>query len=107
MKKLILLIVLIPCLAQAQDITGQWNGILNVQGMELRLVFHISREDSTYDAKMDSPDEKALEIPASATNFKNSTLNIEIAKAGVRYQGHAQCLHSMEEKMYKWRQRIW
>ena len=35
MKKLILLIVLIPCLAQAQDITGQWNGILNVQGMEL------------------------------------------------------------------------
>jgi uncharacterized protein len=76
MKKLILLIVLIPCLAQAQDITGQWNGILNVQGMKLRLVFHISREDSAYDAKMDSPDEKALGIPASATNFTNSTLNI-------------------------------
>ena len=71
MKKLILLIVLIPCLAQAQDITGQWNGILKVQGMELRLVFHISREDSTYDAKMDCPDEKALGIPASATSFKN------------------------------------
>ena len=53
--------------------------ILNVQGMKLRLVFHISREDSTYDAKMDSPDEKALGIPASATNFKNSTLNIDIA----------------------------
>jgi hypothetical protein len=40
MKKLILLIVLIPCLAQAQDITVKWSGILNLQGMELRLVFH-------------------------------------------------------------------
>jgi len=72
---------------QAQDITGKWNGILSVQGMELRLVFHISREDSTYDAKMDSPDQQAFGIQASAANFKNSTLNIEIAKAGVRYRG--------------------
>jgi uncharacterized protein len=87
MKKLILLIVLIPCLMQAQDITGKWNGILSVQGMELRLVFHISREDSTYDAKMDSPDQKAFGIPATATNFENSTLTIEIAQLGVRYQG--------------------
>lgn len=37
MKKLILLIVLIPCRAQAQDITGKWNGMLSVLGMELRL----------------------------------------------------------------------
>lgn len=87
MKKLLLLIVLIPCLAQAQDITGKWNGILSVQGMELRLVFYISREDSAYDAKMDSPDQKVFGIPANATNFKNSSLNIEIAKAGIRYQG--------------------
>lgn len=87
MKKLILFILLIPCLAQAQDITGKWNGIFTAQGMELRLVFHISREDSTYAAKMDSPDEKAFGITASATTFINSTLNIEMAKLGVRYQG--------------------
>ena len=27
MKKLVLLIVMIPCLTQAQDITGKWRGI--------------------------------------------------------------------------------
>ena len=86
MKKLILLIVLIPCFGQAQDITGQWNGILSVQGMELRLVFHISGEDTAYDVKMDSPDEKAFGIPGSA-GFGDSTLNIKIDKLGVRYQG--------------------
>lgn len=74
-------------MVQAQDITGRWNGLLKVQGMEVRLVFHISKEDSTYNAKMDSPDEKAFGIPASATNFKDSTLDIEIAKAGIRYHG--------------------
>lgn len=87
MKKIILLIMLIPCLAKAQDITGQWNGILKVQGMELRLVFHISRGDSAYYAEMDSPDEKAVGIKASATSFKNPTLTIEISRLGIRYQG--------------------
>ena len=87
MKKLILLIVLIPCLTQAQDLTGKWNGIVRVQGMELSLVFHISREDSTYAANMDIPDEKAFGIPASTTNFKDSTLNVELSQIGVRYQG--------------------
>jgi hypothetical protein len=88
MKKLILLIVLIPCLAQAQDIIGKWNGILSVKGMELRLVFHISREDSTFVAKMDSPDQKAFGITTSVTNFENSTLNIDIAKLGQRIPRH-------------------
>ncbi|MES2848990.1 MAG: alpha/beta fold hydrolase [Bacteroidota bacterium] len=36
---------------------------------------------------MDSPDEKAFGIPASKTDFEDSTLNIEIAKSGVRYRG--------------------
>ncbi|MEO6456351.1 MAG: hypothetical protein ABIN97_19900 [Ginsengibacter sp.] len=35
MKKLILLIMLIPGLTQAQDITGKWNGILSVQGYQV------------------------------------------------------------------------
>jgi pimeloyl-ACP methyl ester carboxylesterase len=87
MKKLMLLLGMLPYLTQGQDITGKWNGMLRVQGMELRLVFHISMSDSTYDAKMDSPDQKAFGIQASATSFKDPTLNIEITKLGVRYQG--------------------
>ena len=87
MKKLALLIMLAPCITQAQEITGKWNGLVRVQGMELSLVFHIYREDSTYAAKMDIPDEKAFGIKASTTSFKDSTLNIELPHVGVRYQG--------------------
>src|SRR5688572_16687922 len=88
MKQVVILfIVLIPCLTQAQDITGKWSGTLKVQGMDLRLIFHISKGDSSYDGKMDSPDQKVFGIPASAIDFEISTLNIEIAKLGIRYQG--------------------
>jgi len=55
--------------------------------MDLRLIFYISKGDSTYDAKMDSPDQKVFGIQASVTNFENSTLYIEIEKLGIRYQG--------------------
>lgn len=87
MKKLAFLIALIPCLTQAQDITGTWNGLLRAHGMELRLAFHISAKDSTYETKMDSPDQKVFGIPASATTFDDSILNISIARLGIRYQG--------------------
>jgi len=87
MKKIFLFaLILVPFLTRAQDITGKWNGMLKVQGMELRLVFHISKDDSAYSTVLDSPDQKAFGIPASSTSFKNATLIIEIAKLGARYE---------------------
>jgi pimeloyl-ACP methyl ester carboxylesterase/CRISPR/Cas system CMR-associated protein Cmr5 small subunit len=88
MKKVFLFaLILVPFLTRAQDITGKWNGLLKVQGMELTLVFHISKVDSAYSSVMDSPDQKAFGISTSSTSFKNSTLIIEIAELGARYQG--------------------
>ena len=87
MKRLILFTMLFPWLAQAQDITGQWHGTLRVQGVDLPLVFHVSLEDSTYGAKMDSPAQQAFGIPASATTFDSATLTIEIATLRAEYRG--------------------
>jgi len=87
MKKLILFIALSLWLRQAEDITGQWYGTLRVSGIELRLVFHISREDSTYKVEMDSPDQNAFGIPASTITFENSTLTIGIERLRARYEG--------------------
>jgi hypothetical protein len=88
MKKILLFaLILVPFLTRAQDIIGKWNGLLKVQGMELTLVFHISKGDSAYSSVMDSPDQKAFGIPTSSTSFKNSTLIIEITELGARYQG--------------------
>jgi hypothetical protein len=71
MKKLILFTILIFCLLQSQNIKGK---LFSGQRIKLSLVFHISREHSTYRAKVNSPDEKVFGITASALNFKSSTL---------------------------------
>jgi len=70
-----------------QDITGEWNGLLKVQGVQLRLVFHISKTVAGYSATMDSPDQGASGIPMSKATFENSVLTVELAAAQIEYTG--------------------
>ena len=70
-----------------QDITGQWNGALKVQGAQLRLVFNITKTENGISSTMDSPDQGAKEIPTTTTNFENSILKITIVNAKIEYEG--------------------
>ena len=84
----ILLITLLASLTiTAQDITGQWNGVLNVQGTQLRLVFNVSKSDIGYSSTMDSPDQGANDIPVTNTTFANSKIIFEVTNAGIKYSG--------------------
>lgn len=70
-----------------QDITGQWNGALSVQGNQLRLVINILKTDSGYRSTMDSPDQGAKDIPVTSTMFKDSILSFEVADLRIEYKG--------------------
>ncbi|PZX59628.1 hypothetical protein LV84_00836 [Algoriphagus ratkowskyi] len=71
----------------AQDITGQWNGALKVQSIQLRLVFNVTKTENGYRATMDSPDQGAFGIPVTATSFENNKLKIVITNANILYEG--------------------
>ncbi|GAA5219508.1 alpha/beta fold hydrolase [Membranihabitans marinus] len=73
-----------------QDIAGQWNGLLKVQGLELPLVFHISPNDTGYTATMDSPDQGAIGLPVNSTTFENNILQIQLNAIGIQYRGQWQ-----------------
>ena len=73
--------------SQAQDITGQWDGVLSVQGVNLRIVFHINKTGEVYTSTMDSPDQGAKGIPVATTTFNGSKLSLAIPAAGVLYEG--------------------
>lgn len=79
-------IVLAKC-TFGQDITGQWNGVLKVQGIQLRIVFNISKADGSYTATMDSPDQHAKGIPVSSVSFENSSLKLAAAALRMEYEG--------------------
>lgn len=70
-----------------QDITGQWNGILKVQGMQLRVVFNIDKTDTGYISTMDSPDQGAKGIPVSSISFEDSKLKLAVASLQIEYEG--------------------
>ena len=76
MKKitLILFTIFTTLSIYGQDITGKWNGILKVQGTQLRIVFNITQTDKVYSSTMDSPDQGAKGIPVTSTNYENSIL---------------------------------
>ena len=71
----------------AQDITGQWYGVLKVQGIQLRLVFNVTNSDHGYRSTMDSPDQGATGIPVTNTTFENSKIKFEVANARIEYNG--------------------
>ena len=89
MKKnfIIGLLLISSAIVFGQDITGDWNGSLKVQSMQLRLVFHVTKTDAGYSATMDSPDQGAKGIPMSKATFENSILTIEMAAAQIEYTG--------------------
>ncbi len=92
MKKKI--IALILCLIsflisnlKAQDVTGDWNGVLEVMGTQLTLVFHIQQSDSGYTATFDSPDQGAMDIPFTTTEFNDEQLKLIATNIGAFYEG--------------------
>ena len=84
----ILLISLLSSIPlSSQDITGQWHGVLKVQGTQLRLVFNVSKTGTGISSTMDSPDQGAKGIPTTTTSFENSILKITLASAKIEYEG--------------------
>jgi len=84
---LILLTFLTSLSLYGQNIVGQWNGVLNIQGAQLRVVFHIVKADNGYSSTMDSPDQGAKGIPVTSTRFENPVLTIEVSNANIEYTG--------------------
>ena len=84
---LILFLLLISYSIFAQNITGDWNGSLKVQGIQLRLVFHITKTDAGFGGTMDSPDQGAFGIPVSSVSFANQAFKVDMSNLKAEYQG--------------------
>lgn len=89
MKKmsLLLMTMVLSFCVNAQDITGQWNGLLKTQGIELRVILHITKSETGYSSTMDSPDQNAIGIPVTSTVFENNILKFEISNMMASYSG--------------------
>jgi len=82
-KRIFVALILIAVLSvisfgAEKSIEGIWVGVLRVSVAELRIVFKISKnEDGSLRAAMDSPDQRAENIPVSKVTFEDGKLHLE------------------------------
>lgn len=89
MKKIILFFLMFFSASSifAQEIIGQWNGLLKVPSGQLRLILHIQQKAGGLSSTMDSPDQGAKGLPIAETSFENGILKIKSAQMGLEYEG--------------------
>jgi uncharacterized protein len=91
MKRILILTTLIAAAglaqAQAQDVTGDWQGTLSAGGAELRLVLHVTKAaDGSLKANLDSVDQGA-NIPVNSITFNDSKLSLALVSIHGSYEG--------------------
>ncbi len=72
----------------AQDIYGNWIGNIDVNGTELPIIFHFTKDSSgNVMGKWDSPKQKAMGLPFSGININGDSVNLEIKIISGSYRG--------------------
>ena len=88
MKTLIsMVLILLAQTFYAQEITGPWQGELDIQGMKLPLILHVNKDGENLKSTLDSPKQGAKDLPVSKTEFVNNELKFEATNLGVSYKG--------------------
>ena len=81
------LFMLMTSIVYGQDIVGQWNGTLSVQGNQLRIVFHVNKANGQYEATLDTPDQNANDMEVTAASFSYPNVKFVISGLGAVYEG--------------------
>jgi dienelactone hydrolase len=90
MKKIILILVTALSVVNVfgQDISGSWNGIVNVRGRELVIEFSITGTSTNYEAKMVKPSYGTNRQPICSVTYLDSTLVLYVPDTRIEYWGN-------------------
>jgi len=72
---------------QAQELSGSYSGTLEVQGMELELIYNITETDAGYAATLDVPAQGASGIELDSVVLDGDKVSITSAKMQMTYSG--------------------
>lgn len=88
---------------QENGLAGIWQGVLQLPGAELRIVFRINQNpDGTWQALLDSPDQGAKDIPTSKVVVENEHLLIEVQVVAGAFTGKSNA--NFSEIAGQWKQ---
>lgn len=73
--------------SQAQQFIGDWKGEVDIQGMKMEVIFHISQKDNVYLSTIDIPMQGASDINMDKTEVNNDSILIKAPQMGMEYRG--------------------
>ncbi|MDR1652148.1 MAG: S9 family peptidase [Prevotellaceae bacterium] len=71
----------------SSQITGDWKGTLDVQGMKLELIFHISDDNGALTTTLDVPMQGAAGVPVEKTEFADNQLTLGMSALQANFIG--------------------
>ena len=78
---------LLALTAKSQELNGSYSGNLEVQGMQMELIFNITPSDAGYSATLDVPMQGASGIELDSVILQDNKVTITSAKMGMTYTG--------------------
>lgn len=84
---IIALSILWACQLKAQDFTGEWQGALDVNGLQYRLVLHMEEKEGELSATLDSPDQQVKGMLINTISFQDNTLKFEMTAQQATFTG--------------------
>ena len=86
-------------LAQNEKILGDWHGVGDINGVKLRIIFHINEENDGLIATMDSPDQNVFGTVTDTVTFLNNELVIKVNNIQLTYQGRLNDTNEIEGRI--------
>jgi hypothetical protein len=78
----------LTALSYAQDIVGDWQGVLDTGQSQLHLILHLTKAaNGSLGATLDSVDQGANGIPVSTVTLKDSKLTLAVDAVNGSYEG--------------------
>lgn len=88
-RKAVFILILLPAIVlggKTQTITGDWNGLLDLEGVSIQVIIHIKQVENGFQATMDSPDQNAFDIPLDTLTFESRQLEFILRVQGLNIQ---------------------
>ena len=76
-----------PTAAAVRTVVGDWDGVLNVSAVKLRLAFHVTAGATGLTGMLDSIDQQANGIPLTKVEMTGDKVHIEIAAVRGTFDG--------------------
>ena|ERR1051326_4729029 len=84
---LVVMSVVMAVVAAAQPVAGDWNAVIKVGDVSLRLALHVKESEKGLEATFDSIDQKVMGMPVDKIEIKGQQFRFEIGAIQSVYTG--------------------